>query len=163
MRFYKPRRLRIASGALLLLTVSGLPVLLGLTRPQPSDAGDTPGVVLVYTHGLSSLGPAGLVALVLAMIFGAWLLAGQRKEVNHKYLSRRARRWHNAIATLCTLAITVGGASLIVGSLSGLHIAMMQARPDLYDQLALPFLTGQLALICLVSGGALYAAGRLDR
>lgn len=158
MRSYKPRRLGIVSGALLLLILAGLPVLLGLTRPQPGDA---PGVVLVYTHGLSSLGSTGMVALGLAVIFGAWLLAKQRKEVNRKYLSRSARRWHNTIAALRTLAITVGGASLIAGSLSGLYIAMMQARPDLYDQLALPFVTGQLAVICLVGGGGLYAAGRL--
>jgi hypothetical protein len=163
MRFYRTRRLRIISGATLLLFLAGLPVVLGLTRPEPGVQGEAPGVVLVYTQGLSSLGAVGIVALCLAIVFGAWLIISQRREVHRKYLGRSARRKHNTIAALRTIAIIVGAAGLIVGSLSGLYAAMIQARPDVYDQLPLPFFTLQLGLIGLLGGGALYAAGRLGR
>lgn len=163
MRFYRTRRLRIISGATLLLFLAGLPVVLGLTGPEPGVQGEAPGVVLVYTQGLSSLGAVGILALCLAVVFGTWLIMSQRQEVHRKYLGRNARRKRNTIAALRTLAIVVGAAGLIVGSLSGLYAAMIQARPDLYDQLPLPFFTLQLGLIGLFCGGALYAAGRLGR
>lgn len=163
MRFSRPKRLRIISGATMLLLLTGLPVLLGLTRPAPGTEAEAPGVAVIYTSGLSSLGVAGLVAFVLAVIFGLWLIAGQRQEVHRRYLGRSARRRHNFVATLRTLAIIIGAAGLIVGSLSGLYAAMVHARPDVYYQLPLPFLTAQLAMIGLLGGGALYAAGRIGR
>ena len=163
MRFYRTRRLRIVSGATLLLFLAGLPVLLGLTRPGNGAAGEAPGVALVYTHGLSSLSIAGLAAICLAVVFALWLIAGQHQEVNRRYLGRNARTRHNTVATLRTLAIILGGAGLIVGSLSGLYAGILQARPDLYTRLPLPFFTAELALICLIGGATLYAAGRLGR
>lgn len=162
MRFSRTKRLRIISGATLLLFLAGLPVLLGLTRPATGE-GDPPGVMLIYTHGLSSLGIAGIVALGLAVVFSLWLLAGQHQEVNRRYLGKNARRRHSTVATLRTVAIIVGGAGLIVGSLSGLYAAMMHARPDLYYSLPLPFFTAELAWIGLIGGGVLYAAGRIGR
>lgn len=163
MRFYRTKRLRIISGATLLLILAGLPVVLGLTRPEPGVLGEAPGVLLVYTQGLASLGAVGVIALSLSVVFGAWLIISQRQEVHRKYLGRSARRRHNAIATLRTLAIVLGAAGLIVGSLSGLYAAMIHARPDLYDQLPLPLFTSQLALVGLLGGGVLYAMGRLGR
>jgi len=67
------------------------------------------------------------------------------------------------VATLRTMAILLGAAGLIVGSLSGFYAAMIHARPDIYNQLPLPFLTAELALISLLGGAALYAAGRFGR
>lgn len=163
MRFYKTRRLRIISGASLLLILTGIPVLLGFTRPPEGVAAEAPGIVRVYAAGVSSLGTAGLVALGFAIAFALWLLAGQRQEVNRRFLGRNARTRHSAVATLRTLAIIFGAAGLIVGSLSGLYAAMLHARPDIYNQLPLPFFTAQLALWGLLGGGALYAAGRLGR
>lgn len=163
MRFYRTKRLRIISGATLLLLLAGLPVALGLMRPEPGVRGEAPGVLLVYTQGLSSLGAAGVAALCLAVVFGACLIISERQEVHRKYLGRSARRRHNTIAALRTLAIIVGAAGLIVGSLSGLYAAMIHARPDVYDQLPLSFFNSQLALIGLLGGGALYAVGRLGR
>ena len=163
MRFRRTRRLQIVSGATLLLFLAGLPVLLGLTRPGHGAAGDAPGVALVYTHGLSSLSIAGLAAICLATVFALWLIAGQHREVNRKYLGQNARRRHNTVATLRTLAIILGGAGLIVGSLYGLYAGILLARPDLYGHLPLPFFTAELALTCLLGGGGLYAAGRFGR
>lgn len=163
MRYSRTKRLRIISCATLLLFLAGLPVMLGLTRPAPGGEAEAPGVVLVYTHGLSSLGIAGLVALGLAIVFAIWLIAGQRQAVNRKFLGRNARRRHNFVEASRTVAIIVGAAGLIVGSLSGFYAAMMHARPDLYYSLPLPFFTAELAMIGLFGGGALYAAGRVGR
>ena len=163
MRFYRTRRLRIISGASLLLVLTGIPVLLGLTRPADGIETEAPGIVRVYASGVSSFGIAGLVAFGFAIVFALWLLAGQRQEVNRRFLGKNARRRHSAVTTLRTLAIIIGAAGLIVGSLSGLYAAMIHARPDAYNQLPLPFFTAQLALIGLLGGGALYAAGRLGR
>ena len=163
MKYRRTRRLRIISGASLLLFLAGLPLALGLTRPSPQDASDAPGVVLVYAHGLSALGWAGIVSGVLAAAMGVWLVLGQRQEVHRRYLGANARRRHNFTELARTLAIIVGAAGLIIGSLAGLYAAMMQARPDLYTTYPLPFLTAQLALTCLLGGGALYAGGRVGR
>jgi hypothetical protein len=163
MKYRRTRRLRIISGASLLLFLAGLPLALGLTRPSPDAAAEPPGVVLIYAHGLSSLGWAGLVAAILAVVAGIWLVLGQRQEVHRRYLGANARRRHNFTELARTVAIIGGAAGLIIGSLSGLYAAMMQARPDLYYSLPLPFFTAQLALTCLLGGGALYAAGRIGR
>ena len=163
MKYRRTRRLRIISSASLLLFLAGLPLALGLTRPSADAAGDPPGVVLIYTHGLSSLGWAGLVAAILAVVTGIWLILGQRQEIHRRYLGANARRRHNFTELARTVAIVGGAAGLIIGSLSGLYAAMMQARPDLYNSLPLPFFTAQLALTCLLGGGALYAAGRIAR
>lgn len=163
MKFRRTRRLRIVSGASLLLLLAGLPLALGLTRPPEGAAGETPGIALAYASGLASLGWAGLAAGILAAAMAFWLILGQRREVHRRYLGSGARRRHNLNETARTLAIIFGGAGLIVGSLSGLYAAMIQARPDLYWGLPLPFFTAQLALACLLGGGALYAAGRIGR
>lgn len=164
MRFYKTRPLRIISGATILLVLTGLPVYLGLSRSfESSGDNDLPGILVVYSHGLSALGMAGAFSLGFAVIFSMWLIAGEHDAVNRKYLGQNARRHHGLIATLRTLSIITGGAGLIVGSLSGLYMAMIQARPEAYDQLPLPFFTNQLALTCLIGGGLLYAAGRIGR
>lgn len=159
MLFYRTQPLRIVSGALLLLFLAGFPLVLGLTR-SPTDA-EAPGVVVAYAKGLSSLSIAGIAALIFAVIFSVWLIAGQREKIHRKYLGKSARRHHGLVATLRTLAITIGGAGLIVGTLAGLYGAMIQARPETYDQLPLPVLTTELALICLFGGGLLYGLGRL--
>ena len=100
MRFSRPKRLRIISGAALLLLLTGVPVVLGLTRPAAGTVGQTPIVAGIYTAGLSSLGIAGLLAFALAVVFSLWLIAGQRQEVHRKYLGRSARRRHNLGAAL---------------------------------------------------------------
>ncbi len=163
MQFRRPRRLRIISGASLLLFLTGLPLVLGLAQPSEPGLGETPAIVVVYASGLSSLGWAGGLAAMLAAVLGAWVILSQRQEVHRRYLGANARRRHNFSETARTIAIIVGAAGLIVGSLAGFYAAMMQARPDLYDNLPLPFFTAQLALTCLLGGGALYAAGRIGR
>lgn len=160
MLFYRTKPLRIISGATLLLFLAGLPLLLGLTRPATAEA-EAPGIIVVYATGLTSLSIAGLVALVFAVIFSVWLIAGQREQIHRKYLGKSARRHHGMVATLRTLAVTIGGAGLIVGTLAGLYGAMVQARPETYNQLPLPALTVELALTCLIGGGILYALGRI--
>jgi len=163
MKYRRTRRLCIISGASLLLFLAGLPLALGLTRPSHAEAGEAPGVVLIYAHGLSSLGWAGLVSGVLAAVMGIWLVQGQRQEVHRRYLGANARRRHNFTELARTLAIIGGAAGLIIGSLSGFYAAMMQARPELHHTIPLTFLTAQLALTCLLGGGALYALGRIGR
>lgn len=163
MQFRQTRRLRIISGASLLLFLTGLPLALGLTRPPGPGLGEAPGIVVVYTHGLASLGWAGILAAVLAVVLAGWVILGQRQEVHRRYLGANARRRHNFAETARTIAIIFGAAGLIVGSLSGLYAAMMHARPDLYYSLPLPFFTAELALTCLLGGGVLYAAGRIGR
>lgn len=163
MKYRRTRRLRIISGASLILFLAGLPLALGLTRPSAEASGEAPGVVLIYAHGLSALGWAGLVSGFLAIATGLWLVLGQRQEVHRRYLGANARRRHNLTELARTLAIVIGAAGLIVGSLSGFYAAMIQARPELSSTLPLPFLTAQLALTCLLGGGALYAAGRVGR
>ncbi len=163
MQFRRTRRLRIISGASLLLFLTGLPLALGLTRPPEPGLGQAPGIVVVYTHGLASLGWAGILAAALAVVLAGWVILGQRQEVHRRYLGANARRRHNFTETARTLAIIFGAAGLIVGSLSGLYAAMMHARPDLYYSLPLPFFTAELALTCLLGGGVLYAAGRIGR
>lgn len=163
MQFRRTRRLRIISGASLLLFLTGMPLALGLTRPPEPGLGQAPGIVVVYTHGLASLGWAGILAAALAVVLAGWVILGQRQEVHRRYLGANARRRHNFTETARTLAIIFGAAGLIVGSLSGLYAAMMHARPDLYYSLPLPFFTAELALTCLLGGGVLYAAGRIGR
>lgn len=163
MRFSRTKRLRIASGASLLLLLAGLPVLLGLTRPPRGSSPEAPALVAAYADGLASLGWAGLVSAAFALLFALWLIWGQREAVNRRYLGRSARRHHNRVETARTLGIIFGAAGLIVGSLAGLYAAMIHARPESYNQLPLPFFTAELALAALFGGGALYAAGRIGR
>ena len=122
-----------------------------------------PGFVGVYTHGLTSLGVAGMVAGAFALLFSFWLVAGQNREVGRRYLGPSARNRRNLVENARTFAIIFGGVGIIVGSLSGLYAAMMVARPDLYVELPIPFFTFSLAIPCLLIGGALYAAGRINR
>ncbi|MDP3735841.1 MAG: hypothetical protein Q8R02_00535 [Hyphomonadaceae bacterium] len=156
-------RLRIVMGAGVLLLLAGAPILLGATRPKAGVHSDVPAMLDVYTTGFHSLGMAGMVAFPLAVIFALWLMAGERKLVNRKYLHGNARDRVNFVASLRTLAILIGAAGLIVGSLSGLYAALIAARPDLAYELPLPFFTFELALAYLLGGGLLYAAGRVGR
>jgi hypothetical protein len=134
-----------------------------LTKPKPGVASEVPGLVNVYAAGLNSLDVAAYVALPLAAVFLLWLMAGERRVVNRKYLNQGARNRVNFVAFLRTMSIILGAAGIIVGCLSGLYSAMIAARPDLQYELPIPFFTFQLALVCLLGGGALYAIGRLGR
>ena len=163
MRFYKTRRLRIISGASVLLVLTGLPVVLGLTRSGAGEI-EAPGIALAYASGLSSLGVAGSVSLGLAVVFGLWLLAGKRQSIDRKYYAAsRGRALHTLKEAGRTFAIVFGAAGIIVGSLAGLYAAMLHARPDLAARMELPFLTADLAVTGLLGGGVLYALGRLGR
>jgi hypothetical protein len=154
-------------GALMFAALAGAPLVLGFTRPAETAgeaiAHDGPGFVGVYTHGLTSLGVAGTVAGVLALIFALWLMAGQRREVNRRWLQQSSRNRRNLVETARTLGIIFGSVGIIVGSLAGLYAAIMVARPDLYMELPIPFFTFSLAIPCLLIGGAMYAAGRIGR
>jgi hypothetical protein len=163
MRFYKTRRLRIISGASLLLLLTGAPVLLGVMRPSEPHATDAPAALVAYARGLSSMGLAGFVALGFAALFGLLLLDQKRQKVGRIYLAPNARRYRNLVEMSRTLAVILGAAGLIVGSLAGFYAALLHARPDLATRLFLPFLTSELALGGLFVGGALYALGRLGR
>ena len=149
-------------GAGLLLVLASAPMLLGFTNPL-ADGHDAPGFFGLYASGLSSLGIAGLVALPLAVIFAFWLMAGEQRVANRKYLHGSARARVNFVQSLRSFAIIFGAAGLIVGSLAGLYAALVDARPDVAFELPLPFFTFELAVPCLLIGGALYAAGRIGR
>ena len=163
MRFRDPKRLRIVSGATLLLLLAGVPVLLGLTRPAPGHHAETPELVKIYASGLTSMGWGGWTALGLAALFALWLLIGQRQHVNRRYLSRSARNFHNLVETLRSLAIIFGAAAIILGSLAGLYAAMVSARPDLLAYLPYPLITFPIAVTSMFVGAALYTVGRIGR
>jgi hypothetical protein len=163
MRYRDPKRLRIISFASVMLVLVGLPVIVGLTRFAPDPAGTPPGIATTYAAGLSALGGASLAATVLALLFGVWLFVSQHRDVGRKYLMPSSRRRRYLVEDARTLAIVLGTAGLIIGSLAGLYAAMLHARPDLMDRLALPFLTPGLAIGGLLAGGLLYAAGRFGR
>jgi hypothetical protein len=150
-------------GAGLLLVLVGAPLLLGLTRPAPDASTEIAGFVGMYTSGLGSLGVAGLVALPLAIVFALWLMAGERREVNRKYLAQGWRNRVNALHSLRTLAIILGAAALIVGCLAGLYAAMIAVRPELYSELPISFFTFGFAAPCFLGGIVLYLLGRLGR
>jgi hypothetical protein len=163
MRTRKTHRLRIFFGATLFLVLVGAPLLLGLTSPSAEAAPEIPSMVGVYALGLSSLGTAGLVAIPLAMVFALWLIAGQRREVNRRWLQQSSRNRRNFVETARTLAVIFGAAGIIVGTLAGLYAALIAARPELYDQMPLPFFTFQLTIPSVIFGGLIYAAGRIGR
>ncbi|HVR68752.1 MAG TPA: hypothetical protein VMT98_19045, partial [Verrucomicrobiae bacterium] len=117
----------------------------------------------VYASGLSSLGLAGLVSIPLAMIFSLWLIAGQRHEVNRRWLQQSSRNRRNFVETVRTLAVLFGLAAIIVGTLAALYAALVTARPELYRDLPLPMLSFQFAIPCVIFGGLGYAVGRLGR
>jgi hypothetical protein len=162
MRRHRTKRLRVFMvGSLAALAVS--PLVLLWTRPRPGVATEVPGMVQVYASGLNSLGVAALVALPLAVIFLLWLMAGERREVNRKYLAQGARNRVNFAASLRTMSIVLGASGIIIGCLAGLYAGMIAARPDLQYELPIPFFNFQVALVSLLGGGALYAIGRLGR
>jgi len=162
MRTRRTSRVRILFGAALFLVLAGAPLLLGMTRPPANIPAEVPTMVGVYAAGLSSLGTAGLVAIPLAMIFALWLIAGQRREVNRRWLQQSARNRRNFLEFARSFAIIAGVVGIIVGSLSALYAAMAAARPDLGAAFNLP-LTFDLAVPCLLAGGLLYALGRVGR
>lgn len=162
MRRHRGNRHRVLMvGSLVALAVS--PLVLLWTRPKPGVATEVPGMVDVYASGLNSLGVAAYVALPLAVIFLLWLMAGERREVNRKYLNQGARNRVNFVAGLRTLSIILGAAAIIIGCLAGLYTAMIAARPELQYELPIPFFNFQIALYSLLGGGALYAIGRVGR
>lgn len=163
MRYREPKRLRIISFASVLLVLTGLPTIVGITRLAPDPAGAPPGIVTTYASGLSALGGAGFAATGLAALFGVWLVVSQRRDVGRVYLMASSRRRRNLVEDARTLAVILGAAGLIIGSLAGLYAGMIHARPDLIERFPLPFLTPGLAISCLLGGGLLYAAGRIGR
>lgn len=163
MRYREPKRLRIISFASVLLVLTGLPTIVGITRLAPDPAGAPPGIVTTYASGLSALGGAGFAATGLAVLFGVWLVVSQRRDVGRVYLMASSRRRRNLVEDARTLAVILGAAGLIIGSLAGLYAGMIHARPDLIERFPLPFLTPALAISCLLGGGLLYVAGRIGR
>lgn len=163
MRFRDPKRLRIISGATLLLVLTSVPVLLGLTRPAPGHEASAPGIVKVYTSGLTAMGWGGWIALGFAVLFGLWLIAGERQQVARKFLAPSSRRKRNLVEIPRALAIIFGAAGIIVGTLSGLYTAMIGARPDLLAYLPPPPLSISMAVTSLVVGAAVYTMGRIGR
>jgi hypothetical protein len=139
------------------------PLVLLWTRPKAGAATEVPGMVDVYASGLNSLGVAAFVALPLAAIFLLWLMAGERREVNRKYLNQGARDRVNFVAFLRTMSIILGAAGIIIGCLAGLYSGMIAARPDLQYELPIPFFNLQVAIYSFLGGGALYAIGRIGR
>jgi hypothetical protein len=150
-------------GAAMFATLAGAPIFLSLTRPAFRASQPDPGIAGLYTHGLNSMGVAGMVALPLALLFCAWLIAGQSREVGRRYLNPGARNRRNLVENARAFAVIFGGVGIIVGSLAGLYAAMMVARPDLYVELPIPVFTFSLAIPCVLIGGAFYAAGRINR
>ena len=161
------QRFRIAVGVLMFGALAGTPLVLGLTRPAadagPASLPEVPGAIGVYARGLSSLGIAGMVAGALGLIFCLCLIAAQQREVNRRWLQQGARNRHNLREGARFLATVFGAVGIIVGSLAGLYSAMMVARPELYWNLPIPSFNFGLAIPCLLIGGLLYAAGRINR
>lgn len=163
MRYRDPKRLRIISGASVLLVLTGLPVVIGLTRFLPVGSAQPPGIMTAYTSGLSSIGGATLIATTLAILFGICLLVNQRRDVGRKYLMASSRRRRNLVEDARMFAVVLGTSGIIIGSLGGLYAAMLHARPDLAGRLALSPLSAELALSCLLGGALLYISGRFGR
>jgi protein-S-isoprenylcysteine O-methyltransferase Ste14 len=163
MRFRDPKRLRIISGASVLLLLTGLPVMVGLSRFLPDASTQPPGIMATYATGLTALGGAVVGASVLSVLFIIWHFINQRRNVGRKYLMQRSRRRRNLVEDARSLAIILGVTGLIIGSLAGLYASMMHARPDMVGRLPLPHLTGELAITCLFVGALLYISGRFDR
>lgn len=160
MRFSTRKRFRLATGALLLLLLISTPLAFGLWRPATAP-GELPGVLGLYASGISSIGAAGWIALPLGLAFGLWLVVGDRRRRNG-VLSRRARNRQNSIEAVRTLAIILGGAGIIVGSLSALYALLRATAPDMVVEPYLP-LTFGLAIPCLLGGALAYTAGRFWR
>lgn len=163
MRFRGPKRLRIISGASLLLLLTAFPLAIWLTRSPATDAAHVPGVVSAYASGIASFAWIAPAAAALALALWARVFLGQRRQIHLRYLGEGARRRHNLAETARSVAIILGAAGLITGSLLDLYAALMQTQPDIYDGLPLPAFAAPLALACLFGGGTLYAVGRLGR
>jgi hypothetical protein len=162
MQFSTRKRFRLVTGALLLLLLVSTPLAFGLWRPVHGVPTHLPGFLGIYEHGLTSLGVAGIVAGALGSAFAFWLIVGERKAVGRRILNQRARNRVNGVQAARALGVILGGAGLIVGSLSGMYAALVEWRPDLVEYPRLP-LTFELAVPCLVLGGLAYAAGRFGR
>jgi hypothetical protein len=163
MRFRDPKRLRIISGASVLLLLTGLPVMVGLSGFLPDASTQPPGILATYATGLTALGGTVVGASVLSVLFAIWHFIKLRRDVGRKYLMQSSRRRRNLVEDARTVAIILGVTGLIIGSLAGLYASMMHARPDLVGRLPLPHLTTELAIICLFGGALLYILGRFDR
>lgn len=163
MRFSRPKRLRTISVTLVLLVIVGLPAALAVGRFLPGAEQKPSGVFAAYTSGFTSLGVAAIAASILAAVFALWLVANQRHQVNRRFLAHSARRHHGLVEISRMLAIILGTAGLVIGSLFGLYAALIHIRPELQNELPLPLFTPQLALTGLIGGGVLYAAGRIGR
>lgn len=162
MQYSRRKRFRLATGALLLLLLLSTPLAFGLWGAPPAQAHKMPGAFGLYMDGVSAIGVAGLIALPLGALFALWLILGEQRAVNRRVLTQRARNRRNGIQAAKSLSVILGGAGLIVGSLSGLYAALLAARPDLVMEPRLP-LTFDLAIPCLIVGAVAYGIGRLIR
>ena len=163
MRFRDPKRLRIISVASVLLLLTGLPMLVGLTRFVPDRSAQPPGILATYASGLSALSGAAIMASVLSVLFAIWHFVNLRRDVGRKYLMQSSRRRRNLVEDARTVGIILGVAGLIIGSLAGLYASMAHARPDLVNGMPALHLSAELAIGCLFGGALLYVAGRFGR
>jgi hypothetical protein len=163
MRFRDPKRLRIISGASVLLLLTGLPMMVGLTRFVPDPSAQSSGITATYTSGLAALSGAVVIASVLSVLFAIWHFVNLRRDVGRRYLMQSSRRRRNLVEDARTVGILLGVTGLIIGSLVGLYASMIHARPDQVINMPLPHLSAELAIGCLLGGAVLYAAGRAGR
>ena len=163
MRFRDPKRLRIISGASVLLLLTGLPMIVGLTRFVPDPSAKPPGIMATYASGLTALSGAVMMASVLSVLFAIWHFVNLRRDVGRKYLMQSSRRRRNLVEDARTVGIILGVAGLIIGSLAGLYASMVHARPDLVNVMPALHVSAELAIGCLFGGALLYIAGRFGR
>ena len=99
MRFRDPKRLRIISGASVLLLLTGLPMIVGLTRFVPDPSAKPPGIMATYASGLTALSGAVIMASVLSVLFAIWHFVNLRRDVGRKYLMQSSRRRRSTRST----------------------------------------------------------------
>ena len=92
MRFRDPKRLRIISVASVLLLLTGLPMLVGLTRFVPDPSAQPPGILATYASGLSALSGAAIMASVRSVLFAIWHFVNLRRDVGRKHVMQSSPR-----------------------------------------------------------------------
>lgn len=161
MQFSTRKRFRLVTGALLLLLLIATPLAFGLGLPAHRGH-ELPGALGAYSRGLTELGMAGMVALPLAGVFALWIMLGEHRNTKRRFLAQRVRTRHYLASVARTLAVILGGAALIVGSLAAIYAGLVAMRPDQFLGPRLP-LTFNLAIPCLLLGAVAYTAGRFAR